>query len=277
MPLLKIGYIAFSVVTILALTGCQTTEIKTSLVATDKGPIAFPLQDAFWGSREIKSGIGTLNLPTSTKGKVPLVVLAHGTAGAGYRESAWSDYLNGLGYGTFILDYFGPRGENGSGRKVPRPKEDVWGALSILSTHPGLDMNKVAVMGFSNGGSVTLNSAGLDPKQDTRNVLPKAFIMVYGGCHSSVIFGIDDYNPALLYIAGSKDQLVKASTCRERLYDKSSSDLDVMVIDGAYHMFDSNRNKTINHPKWGSVTMRADSGATEKARKRVRRLLKRVF
>ena len=132
-------------------------------------------------------------------------------------------------------------------------------------------------MGFSNGGSVTLRSAAFDPEFDMIGVFPRAFIMVYGGCHSEVNFNARDYNPALLYIAGSEDNLVKAETCLERKNDTVSNDIDVMVIEGAYHMFDGNTSRTINHPKWGKIKLRADSDATEKARERVVRLLKRVF
>ena len=105
------------------------------------------------------------------------------------------------------MDYFKPRGTKGKGGNVPRPPEDVWGALSILSTHPRLDMNKVAVIGYSNGGSVTCSAAEMTSKKDTNGVQPKAYIMVYGGCHTA-IDPEKGYNPALLYIAGGKDKLV---------------------------------------------------------------------
>ncbi len=103
--------------------------------------------------------------------------------------------------------------------------------------------------------------------------------MLYGGCHSSVNFNTDGYKPALLYIAGSEDQLVKASTCLERKNDPfaPTKDLDVMVIDGACHLFDGDQSATFTHRKWGTVTVRAAAAATSQARLRVIALLKRVF
>jgi dienelactone hydrolase len=263
-------------VTVLTVAVCQTVHVNAEpLTMKDSGSMSFPTT-AMMNGKPI-TGIGKLVLPDNAAGKVPLVILVHGTKGIEYREQTWSEYLTGQGYATFILDYFSPRGSDGRGSNVPRPPEDVWGALKYLSAHPGLDMEKVAVMGFSNGGSVTRSSASFDPKADTNGVMPKAFIMFYGGCHSPINNRIENYNPALLYVAGGKDQLVKAETCLERKSDTSSKDLEVMVIEDAYHMFDSNQSKTITHPKWGTITMRADSAATELARQKVSELLKRVF
>lgn len=264
------------VATIITVAGCQTAEVKkTPLTATDSGRFGFPTTALEKGKKVI--GVGTLKLPGKSSGKVPLVILAHGTKGVGYREHSWSGFLNDQGYATFILDYFTPRGVDGSGRYVPRPPEDVWGAIKYLSTHPSLDMKKVAVMGFSNGGSVTRSSAMLDPKKDTNGVLPKAFIMFYGGCHTPIYMKDSSYNPALLYVAGGKDKLVTADTCLQRKSDASSKDIDVMVIDGAYHLFDGDKSLTFTHRKWGTITVKADRSATEQARKKVTGLLKRVF
>jgi len=236
--------------------------------------IDFPVQTM---SGETIEGTGELAIPDGADGKMPLVILVHGTRGVGYREDQWSDYLSEQGFATFKLDYFSPRGVSGRGRNIPRPPEDVWGALKVLAANPQIDASKIAVMGFSNGGSVTRSSAELDPGNDTNGIVPKAYIMVYGGCHTPISLHSTDYQPALLYIVGSEDKLVTAETCSSRKNDSNSKDLDVMVIDGAYHMFDGNTSKKIRHRKWGEVELRADSGATESARNRVRQLLNRVF
>ncbi len=246
-----------------------------TLQADSSGNFEFPTISVWKGEKV--TGEGKLHLPSDHSGKVPLVVLAHGTRGVGYREETWSDYLLSKGYATFILDYFSPRGLDGRGRNIPRPSEDVWGAVEFLSTHPDLDMGRVVVMGFSNGGSVTRNSAAFDPEYDMKGVKPKAFIMLYGGCHSEVTLNARDYSPALLYIVGGKDKLVQAETCLQRKSDTVTKDIDVMVIDGAYHMFDSDASRTINHPKWGTFEVRADADATDQACARVIQLLERVF
>jgi len=260
---------------LLIVSGCQTTQVKKEpLTGNDSGRLAFSTTAMHQGKPI--TGVGSLELPDGSSGKIPLVILAHGTKGVGYRENSWSDYLNQQGYATFKLDYFSPRGTDGSGRYVPRPPEDVWGALKYLSTHPRLDMTKVAVMGFSNGGSVTRSSAEFT-SSDTNGVMPKAFIMFYGGCHTAISNRIKDYDPALLYVVGDQDKLVKASTCKYRANDRGSSDIEVMVIPGAYHLFDGNQSVTFNHRKWGTVTVRANSSATDQARRKVQSLLARVF
>ena len=87
-------------------------------------------------------------------------------------------------------------------------------------------------------------------KKDTKGVQPKDFIMLYGGCHTAIRPEKGCY-PALLYIAGGKDKLVKASTCLKRRNDTGVKNIEVMVIDGAYHMFDSDKTAVFKHPKWG--------------------------
>ncbi|MBT3237927.1 MAG: hypothetical protein HN360_04075 [Rhodospirillaceae bacterium] len=263
-----------SILTVTPFSGDALAKAKKSLTAKDDGRIEFPMQATLKGNKI--DGIGTLKFPSKDKGKFPVVILAHGTKGIGYREDSWAGFLQDQGYATFVLDYFKPRGTKGKGKNVPRPPEDVWGAISILSTHPRLDMNKVAVMGFSNGGSVTRSSANLNPDKDTNGVLPKAFIMVYGGCHAE-LKAQAGYNPALLYIAGGEDKLVKASTCLKRKNDARAKDIEVFVIDGAYHLFDGDKSATFKHPKWGKIKVKADKEATGKARQKVISLLERVF
>jgi len=63
----------------------------------------------------------------------------------------------------------------------------------------------------------------------------------------------------------------------ERKNDVPSKDTEVMVINGAHHLFDGDQSATFDHPRWGTVTVHADSSATEQARQKVGSLLKRVF
>ena len=61
--------------------------------------------------------VGTLRLPpkdspknaTDAAGRVPAMVIAHGSAGVDVREMAWADRLGALGLATFVVDSFSPR------------------------------------------------------------------------------------------------------------------------------------------------------------------------
>jgi dienelactone hydrolase len=62
--------------------------------------------------REAASGavvVGTLRLPKDAIGRVPAMVIAHGSGGVDAREAAWADRLCALGLATFVVDSFTPR------------------------------------------------------------------------------------------------------------------------------------------------------------------------
>ncbi len=113
---------------------------------------------------------GVLSLPTSTtlqrEGKSPAVILAHGVGGVSdEREHAWAKRLNSWGIAAFVVDSYG-----GRGMKPPvyadSPKSthftahlvDAYLALQLIATHPAIDGDRVAVMGFSKGGEVAVNA-----------------------------------------------------------------------------------------------------------------------
>src|SRR5262249_1287907 len=114
---------------------------------------------------------GNLSLPVQKSpyqraGKVPAVILMHGTGGIMRdREPAWSQRLNDWGVAAFYVDSFTGRGVTapnyaGSSTFIPTVAHvvDAYQALAALARHPGIDANRVVVMGFSRGGEVALAS-----------------------------------------------------------------------------------------------------------------------
>jgi dienelactone hydrolase len=73
--------------------------------------------------------VGSLRLPRDAAGRVPAMVIAHGSGRVGTREAAWADRL---------------------------------GALRLLAPHPRIDPDRVRIIGFSDGGQVALYTA-LEP------------------------------------------------------------------------------------------------------------------
>ena len=53
---------------------------------------------------------GELRLPRPGKDRLPAVVLIHGSGGVGGNVLDWEQYLNAMGFATFILDSFTGRG-----------------------------------------------------------------------------------------------------------------------------------------------------------------------
>src|SRR5262245_61912759 len=103
---------------------------------------------------------GELLLPDGA-GPFPAVVLAHGCGGNRFVEGAWGRALRGAGYATFNVDSLRGRNLNevctqpGALNPLQRVAA-AYGALRHLAAHPKIDAKRVALMGFSHGGIVTM-------------------------------------------------------------------------------------------------------------------------
>ena len=160
-------------------TGCAPAlkEVKPSLTATDSGTVWFATAGSLvrtsdgsrftTGDRVVISG--ELGLPSGA-GPFPAVILAHGCAGINRAAVAWASVLREWGYATFVVDSF--RGRNlievctnaptlTGTQRIP----DAYGALRILVTHPKIDPRRVALMGFSHGGIVTMGASTVWAKE----------------------------------------------------------------------------------------------------------------
>src|SRR6266478_3192572 len=111
--------------------------------------------------------VGTLRLPKDAAGRVPAMVIAHGSGGVDVREAAWADRLGAIGLATFVVDSFTPRNirETATDQgRLPTAANvaDALTALRLLATHPRIDPDRIGVIGFSKGGQVALYTA-LEP------------------------------------------------------------------------------------------------------------------
>jgi dienelactone hydrolase len=103
---------------------------------------------------------GTLYMPAKTSSPVPAVVMVHGTGGIDSRGELYRQPILDAGIAIFEVDfktgiYRGP---------MDRPKQATlqpmaFAALKELRKLPAIDPNRIAIMGFSMGGHVTLATA----------------------------------------------------------------------------------------------------------------------
>jgi dienelactone hydrolase len=103
---------------------------------------------------------GTLTLPSNNKGLVPLVVLVHGSAGVYSRYAFHKPALLEAGIGTFEVD-FKKNVFIGASDRLPISTYQPWafGAFKALRAHPLIDTNRIAIMGFSLGGHLSVSVA----------------------------------------------------------------------------------------------------------------------
>jgi dienelactone hydrolase len=105
---------------------------------------------------------GQLRMPASDSEKIPAVVILHGSAGVDSRGALYAQALNDAGIATLEIDMWGARGISGAGDRPPLPTftlPDAFGALRYLAGKPGIDANRIGVLGFSWGGVMSLLAA----------------------------------------------------------------------------------------------------------------------
>lgn len=108
-------------------------------------------------------GLGHLYLPqnASTKNKVPLMIILHGSGGTwGGRGAQHAELLSQNGIGALVIETFFSRSLTKKDKYISRLMEvnfpdqlaDAFGALNALQSHPFVDGNNIGVMGYSMGG-----------------------------------------------------------------------------------------------------------------------------
>jgi len=208
-------------------------------------------------SGETQNIVGHLFLPPGSD-KVPAVVLVHGSGGIYSAElNFWPKQFNAAGIAVFTLDMFGPRGvqstvEDQSQVPFTADVADEFAALRVLATHPRIDRQRIALMGFSRGGTATLRASVeriIAAQKLPDGLRYAAFIPTYaGGCAGAfrlmVKPGVFSKAP-MLFIHGDADDYTPIGPCQDYAdrIGKAGTPVEFVVLEGARHKFDADDNK----------------------------------
>jgi dienelactone hydrolase len=186
---------------------------------------------------------GELHRPPGD-GPFPAVVLLHGCAGRGPRdaEDAAAARFVALGYAALIVDSFGPRGvterctEFSPGPPVDRVM-DAYGGLLYLASLSFVDPERIAVVGYSQGGIVALSAVelgGIETLFERHFRTAIAYYPLCGPYTGAVSI------PTLILI-GDLDDWTPARDCRDMMARRSGdgAPLRLVVYPGAYHAFNA--------------------------------------
>lgn len=248
---------------ILALAGSIFLALPVAAQQVTVEPVEFPSRD---GKTDIK---GYVFKTAGTAAEAPAVVMMHGRSGAysgrasgkygaetlSARHKAWGRLLARNGYVVVMVDDFGPVGYPGgfrAGTYKDRPAAvdevanrplHAYGALRYLQQQPDVDGDKVALLGWSNGGSATLAAMADDKPGDMRKIGFRAGVSIYPGCGLKNRFekqGYRPYAPVQLFM-GSADEEVSPASC-EKLVARSRAkggDITLTSFAGATHSYDT--------------------------------------
>ncbi len=205
------------------------------------------------GSAEAQNSTGHLFLPPGDA-KVPAVLLVHGSGGI-YNAMLdfWPKAFNAAGIAVFSMDSFGPRGvkstaEDQSQVAFAADTADAFAALKLLATHPRIDPQRIAIMGFSRGG-ITVQRTAVE-RIIASQKLPDglrfaAHLPVYsGGCvgvfRLRVKPGVFSKAPQL-WIHGNADDYTGLAPCEAyaKHIAEAGTPVEFVVLEGAGHKFDA--------------------------------------
>jgi dienelactone hydrolase len=180
-------------------------------------------------------------------GKLPAVVLIHGSSGIGPNIDLWTHDLNAMGISTFAIDGFTGRGLTTVGADQAQLGRlnlivDAYRALEILAKHPRVDPQRIVLMGFSRGGQATL-FASVKRFNETWNKSGArfaAFIPFYPDCSTTYRGDLELAAPVRIF-HGTPDDYNPVAPCRayvERLRG-AGQDVQLTEYPNAAHSFDN--------------------------------------
>jgi dienelactone hydrolase len=171
-------------------------------------------------------------------GPFPAVVLLHGCSGVAPRSRMWAQRLNDWGYATLVVDSFGPRGViNGCNGAVSKDDRayDAYAAKSYLSRIPYIAPNRIAVMGFADGGETAMCAINETCLSDPPGNPFAAAVAFYPDCTGHLA---SNRSP-LLVLIGEKDDWTPAEACHNLEGESEGQHAAQFAFyPDAYHCFD---------------------------------------
>jgi dienelactone hydrolase len=242
--------IAVALALVLALAAAPAlAQLRMSLIPFES--VTLSAQQVLLGETQGKpvTLAGELRLPLSRTGtaKVPVVIFIHGLSGLSTIGDEWARALNSWGIGVFMPDHLSGRGIapatpedymlSGGARMV-----DVYHALPRLLKDPRIDPERIAVMGYSFGGLVTLLLT--QERFRTRYGLPNfqfaAYIPLYANCATRLRDDVKVAARPIRLYHGASDDWCPAEQCRALVADlkKAGADVTLTEYPGAFHAYD---------------------------------------
>lgn len=181
-------------------------------------------------------------------GRLPVVVMMHGSSGVSPASEAWVHQFNAMGISTFVIDGF-----SGRGLTVVGPNQallgrlnliiDIYHSLDILAKHPRVDPSRIVLMGFSRGGQAALY-ASLDRFQKLWNksgIQFAGYIPFYPDCSTTYLTDTEVADRPIRIFHGTPDDYNPVASCKAYVARLKDAKRDVTLTEypDSQHGFDA--------------------------------------
>jgi dienelactone hydrolase len=182
------------------------------------------------------------------QGRLPVVVLVHGSGGMGPNIETWSREFNAMGISTFALDGFTGRGlasVNTDQSALGRLNMilDAYRVLDILARHPRVDPSRIALMGFSRGGQGTLYASVKRFHQawNKSGIEFAAYVPFYPDCMTTYRGDTEVADRPIRIFQGTPDDYNPVAPCKAFVARLRAAGRDVTLTEypNAAHAFDN--------------------------------------
>ncbi|MBZ5710686.1 dienelactone hydrolase family protein [Nannocystis pusilla] len=229
------------------------------------------------------------------EGPFPAVIALHGCGGLfsslaperlSKRHDDWAMRLVDEGYVVLFPDSFGRRGIDSLCAVRDRPltvsrrARDAQGAAAWLARQPFVDPDRLAVLGWSHGGTSVLSFAG---RAEPKNTDIRAAVAFYPGCQRFADNPTWEPEIPVTILIGKQDDWTPVEPCRA-LAKRFPNEIELVEYPRAVHGFDAPDQRV--HPITGLAYTASDTGiahvGTEPEARRgsirlVKRELERAF
>jgi dienelactone hydrolase len=181
-------------------------------------------------------------------GRLPVVVLMHGSSGVGPNIEPWTHQFNRMGISTFVIDGFTGRGLTAVGPNQALLGRlnlivDIYRSLDILAKHPRVDPERIVLMGFSRGGQAALYASltRFNKLWNKSGVEFAGYIPFYPDCSTTYATDTDVAARPIRIFHGTPDDYNPVASCKAYVARLQEARRDAMLTEypDSAHGFDA--------------------------------------
>lgn len=229
----------------------------------------------------------TLHFPASSTSPVPVLLVLPTCSGISQHIHEWTQAALQAGYGVMAVDSLRGLGNDcGSPSKISNGRyvKDALDAVAFVTQQPGVEPQRIAVLGFSKGALIATWLASSTVADTLRPNTPRisASVSIYGFCALGPTRGRPqgitilqpDTDRSFLALMGAKDNELPPRSCLELLPKLKAAGAPVQwhVYEQAGHAWDSQDKHGFSKTTVTTgerITYQYDPDVTQASRKRV--------